>query len=52
MAAQKRKSFKFSLEEAKKYVISPYAEVKKWPMNNKNDFLILACDGIWDVYTN
>lgn len=21
-------------------------------MNNKNDFLILACDGIWDVYTN
>lgn len=52
MAAQQKKSFKFSLEEAKKYVISPFAEVKKWPMSNKNDFLILGCDGIWDVYTN
>lgn len=33
-------------------MITPFPEIRCTPMNEKNDFMIIACDGIWDVYTN
>lgn len=41
-----------NLEEAKKHQVSSYPDIKKVPIKPENDFLIIACDGIWDCFTN
>jgi serine/threonine protein phosphatase PrpC len=35
-----------------KQKISPYADITVVPRTESDDFLIVACDGIWDVVTN
>lgn len=33
-------------------IVSPYPDVKKLELNDDLDFLVLACDGIWDVLSS
>lgn len=33
-------------------IVSPYPDVKKLELNGDLDFLVLACDGIWDVLSS
>jgi hypothetical protein len=32
--------------------VCPIPDIKKIPLQNDYDFMIIACDGIWDVYKN
>ena len=51
MAREKKKPV-FNRLEAQKFQISTYPTVIKHPLIKENDYMIVACDGIWDVYTN
>ena len=33
-------------------MVSPEAELKVWERTSKDEFLLMACDGIWDVMTS
>ncbi|CAF1225118.1 unnamed protein product [Rotaria magnacalcarata] len=35
-----------------KHVVPPMADIIEYPRNSLASFIILACDGIWDVMTN
>ena len=41
-----------NIEEAKKHQVSSFPDVKKVPIKPEHDFIVVACDGIWDCYTN
>ena len=41
-----------NIEEAKKHQVSSFPDIKKVPLKPEHDFIIVACDGIWDCYTN
>lgn len=41
-----------NMEEASKYQVSSYPDVISVPLKADYDFIINACDGIWDCYTN
>jgi serine/threonine protein phosphatase PrpC len=41
-----------NIEEAKKHQVSSFPDIIKVPLKADYDFLINACDGIWDCYTN
>lgn len=42
-----------NIEEAKKHQVSSFPDVKKVPFKPaEHDFIICACDGIWDCFTN
>ena len=42
-----------NIEEAKKHQVSSYPDIKKVPIKkDEHDFIICACDGIWDCFTN
>jgi len=41
-----------NIEEAKKHQVSSYPDIKRVPIKADHDFIVLACDGIWDCYTN
>ena len=41
-----------NIEEAKKHQVSSFPDIKKVPIKADLDFIIVACDGIWDCYTN
>lgn len=41
-----------NIEEAKKHQVSSFPDIAKYPIKNDIDFIIIACDGIWDCYTN
>ena len=42
-----------NIEEAKKHQVSSYPDIKKVPIKkDEQDFIICACDGIWDCFTN
>lgn len=41
-----------NIEEAKKHQVSSYPDIKKVPIKSDHDFIIVACDGIWDCFTN
>ena len=42
-----------NIEEAKKHQVSSYPDIKKVPFKkDEHDFIICACDGIWDCFTN
>ena len=42
-----------NIEEAKKHQVSSYPDIKKVPVKkDEHDFIICACDGIWDCFTN
>lgn len=41
-----------NIEEAKKHQVSSFPDIIKVPLRDDYDFLINACDGIWDCYTN
>lgn len=32
--------------------VCPIPDIKRIPLQNDYDFMIIACDGIWDVYKN
>lgn len=32
--------------------MSSFPEVKKVPIKDEHDFIVVACDGIWDCFTN
>jgi serine/threonine protein phosphatase PrpC len=49
---QKGKKIDFSIEEVRKMQVCPIPDIKKIPLQNDYDFMIIACDGIWDVYKN
>lgn len=41
------------MEESQKYKISAFPDIKKVEIDKENhDFIVIACDGIWDCYTN
>ena len=41
------------MEESQKYKISAFPDIKKVEIDkNEHDFIVIACDGIWDCYTN
>lgn len=35
-----------------KQIVPPMADIIEYPRNSLASFVILACDGIWDVMTN
>ncbi len=35
-----------------KKIVPPTADIVRYPRNSLASFVILACDGIWDVMTN
>jgi serine/threonine protein phosphatase PrpC len=35
-----------------KQIVPPMADIIQYPRNSQASFIILACDGIWDVMTN
>ena len=42
-----------NIEEAKCHQVSSYPDIKKLPIKkDEYDFIICACDGIWDCFTN
>jgi len=41
-----------NIEEAKKHQVSSFPDVKKVALKPDHDFIICACDGIWDCFTN
>jgi len=41
-----------NIEEAKKHQVSSFPDIKKVPLKPDFDFVIIACDGIWDCFTN
>lgn len=41
-----------NIEEAKKHQVSSFPDIKKVPLKPEHDFIIVACDGIWDCFTN
>ena len=41
-----------NIEESKKHQVTSYPDIKKVPLKPEHDFIIVACDGIWDCYTN
>lgn len=40
------------MEEGKKFSVTSFPDVKKVPLSSDIDFIIIACDGIWDCFTN
>lgn len=41
-----------NIEEAKKHQVSSYPDIKKVAIKADHDFIVCACDGIWDCFTN
>jgi serine/threonine protein phosphatase PrpC len=42
-----------NIEESKKHQVSSFPDIKKIPIKTgEQDFIICACDGIWDCYSN
>lgn len=41
-----------NIEEAKKHQVSSFPDIKKVAIKADLDFIVVACDGIWDCYTN
>lgn len=41
-----------NIEEAKKHMVSSFPDIKKVLIQPDFDFIIVACDGIWDCFTN
>lgn len=41
-----------NIDEAKKHQVSSFPDIKKVDIKPDHDFIIVACDGIWDVFTN
>ncbi len=41
-----------NLEESKKHQVTSFPDVKKVAIKPEHDFMIIACDGIWDCFTN
>lgn len=35
-----------------KHIVPPMADIVEYPRNSQAAFVLLACDGIWDVMTN
>lgn len=35
-----------------KHIVPPMADIIQYPRDSSAAFLVLACDGIWDVMTN
>ena len=35
-----------------KHIVPPMADIVEYPRNSSAAFIVLACDGIWDVMTN
>ena len=40
------------MEDSKKHQVSSFPDVKKVPLKPEHDFIIVACDGIWDCFSN
>jgi serine/threonine protein phosphatase PrpC len=42
-----------NIEESKKHQVTSFPDIKKVPIKpGEQDFIICACDGIWDCYSN
>lgn len=42
-----------NIEESKKHQVTSFPDIKKVPFKPaEHDFIICACDGIWDCFTN
>jgi len=41
-----------NIEESKKHQVTSFPDVKKVAIKADHDFMIVACDGIWDCFTN
>ena len=41
-----------NIPESQKHQVSGFPDIIIEPITNKIDFIIVACDGIWDCYTN
>jgi len=39
-------------EVGKKFAVTSFPDIKKVPFTSDLDFMIVACDGIWDCFTN
>jgi len=40
------------MEQAKNFAVTSFPEVKKLPLKDDYAFILNACDGIWDCYSN
>jgi len=41
-----------NIEESKKHQVTSFPDIKKVAIKPEHDFIIVACDGIWDCFTN
>ena len=47
-----RKELAKNIEECKKHLVTSFPDIKKVQIKDNIDFIIVACDGIWDCFTN
>jgi serine/threonine protein phosphatase PrpC len=40
------------IDESKKHQVTSFPDIKKVMIKPEHDFIILACDGIWDCFSN
>ena len=48
----KKEDISKNIEECKKHLVTSFPDIKKVPVKDTIDFIIVACDGIWDCFTN
>ena len=41
-----------NIEESKKHQVSSFPDIKKVQIKPEHDFIVVACDGIWDCFSN
>ena len=51
-APQKKENIDDQIKKCKAHLVTSFPDIKKVPITEKLDFIIVACDGIWDCFTN
>ena len=41
-----------NIEEGKKHQVTSFPDITKVQLQKDVDFIVIACDGIWDCYSN
>lgn len=49
---EKKKGPYRNIDEAKKHQVSSFPDIAEEKIKAEHDFIVVACDGIWDCYTN
>ena len=48
----KKEDIAKNIEDSKKHLVTSFPDIKKVAIKDTIDFVMIACDGIWDCFTN